>query len=105
MKEISYKDLLDPEKNIERWNRTTDKETPIKKWLLEYIGTKNNTEEITTDMISRALEDEFSEYYWSNGQGFFISGYRQAFADMEEFEKQLKNEATDESPGIYSEEI
>tara|TARA_R110000824_G_scaffold27426_10_gene93227 strand:- start:24573 stop:24833 length:261 start_codon:yes stop_codon:yes gene_type:complete len=66
-----------------------DKTTPIKEWLVDYVGEKNNPKdnEVTVEMIVTSLAEEFPEFLMAIAEENFFRGYSQAISDSEETEK------------------
>jgi len=65
-----------------------EKTSPIKEWLVDYVGTKNNPEDnqVTVDMIVGTLAEEFPEFLMAVAEENFFRGYSQAISDSEETE-------------------
>jgi len=63
-------------------------DTELKKWLVEYVGSKHNPEndEVTVDMIVETVGEEFPEFLLVLAEENWIRGYRQALTDVEETE-------------------
>jgi hypothetical protein len=76
-----------------------NKDTPIKEWLVNYVGTEflseverinvEDTEEplewdgsVTVEMIVEMLAKEFPEFLMAVAEENFIRGYTQAMADV-----------------------
>tara|TARA_R110001592_G_scaffold65011_7_gene199733 strand:- start:1517 stop:1840 length:324 start_codon:yes stop_codon:yes gene_type:complete len=76
-----------------------EKETPIKEWLVNYVGTeflsemkRINTEEpeaklewdgsVTVEMIIEMMSIQFPEFLMAVAEENFIRGYTQAMADL-----------------------
>ena len=85
-------------------NEKVEKDSPIKKWLVNYVGTTfqsemekinaENPEEtlewdgsVTVEMIIEMMSDEFPEFLMALAEENFIRGYTQAMADVYEPEK------------------
>ena len=92
--------------------KEVEKSTPIKEWLVEYVGnkfqhmhdahikeTKEAGEEpqewdgsVTVEMIVEAMAQEFPEFLMAIAEENWIRGYHQALTDVEEGEKLYKKE-------------
>tara|TARA_R110001583_G_scaffold148125_3_gene300099 strand:- start:2892 stop:3170 length:279 start_codon:yes stop_codon:yes gene_type:complete len=61
------------------------KENPMKEWLIDYVGEKENPEnnEVTVEMIVGAMVKEFPEFVFALAEENFLRGYEQAFTDMQ----------------------
>ena len=70
--------------------REVKPETGLKQMLLDYVGERKNPEDgkITVDMIISVMADEFPEFVFVMAEQNFIQGYKQAFSDIEKFNKQ-----------------
>jgi len=81
-----------------------NKDTPIKEWLVNYVGTEfltevekinsEKTEEslgwdgsVTVEMIIEMMAKEFPEFLMAVAEENFIRGYSQAMVDIRELEK------------------
>lgn len=62
-----------------------EKDTPIKEWLINYVGEKHSPEDdgVTVEMIVETLADEFPEFLLAVAEENFIRGYHQALVDVE----------------------
>ena len=66
-----------------------DGDTPLKKWLVDYVGEKAQPEndEVNVEMIIKTMADEFPEFLLAIAEENFIRGYQQGLSDVEEGEK------------------
>jgi len=73
----------------EELDRVVEKITPIKAWLVDYVGNKlqPKNDEVTVEMLINVMADEFPEFVLTVAEENFIRGYKQAFADIESKEK------------------
>jgi hypothetical protein len=62
-----------------------EKDTPIKSWLVQYVGEKNNPEngEVDVEMVVNAVAQEFPDFLLAIAQENFIRGYQQALHDVD----------------------
>ena len=75
-------------------------ESPMKEWLVDYVGNKLNPEngEVTVEMIVGVMTDEFPEFVLAVAEENFIRGYCQGVHDedfgrtVEKREKMLKRQ-------------
>ena len=65
---------------------TVEKVTPIKEWLVEYVGEKHSPEagEVTVEMVVNTVADEFPEFLMVVAEENWIRGYHQALTDVED---------------------
>jgi len=61
----------------------TDKESPLKDMIIQYVGEKLSpeNEEISVEMIVGTLADEFPELVFSLAEENWIRGYEQGLQD------------------------
>ena len=75
-------------------------ESPLKEMVVNYIGGKlqPGNDEVTVQMIVEVFAMEFTEFLMVVAEENWIRGYHQAFADIEEGEKLIKEneDSTDE---------
>jgi hypothetical protein len=66
----------------------------LKTLLVNYVGAQHNPEnnEITVEMIVETMAKEFPEFLMAVAEENFIRGYRQAFADIDQHQKQQAEE-------------
>ena len=93
-------DVLNPE-----LVQALEKDSPMKEWLVDYVGNKANPEndEVNLAMIIETMADEFPEFLLALAEENWVRGYHQAINDMEtgkklyeeELKKQQKNEPED----------
>jgi hypothetical protein len=73
-------------------------ESELKNFLVEYVGTKLDNEEVTVHMISEVLAAEFPEFVFAFAEENFLRGYQLGLDDAENlYGKQATT--TDESAG------
>ena len=73
-------------------------DTELKNILVEYVGTKLNTEEVTVNMIAEVLALDFPEFAYAYAEENFLRGYQLGLDDAENlYGKQATT--TDESAG------
>ena len=70
-------------------------EGPMKSVLVDYVGSTNDSEEVTVEMIVETMAEEFPEFLMLIAEENFIRGYQQAIHDVDEGRKLLEehNEA------------
>lgn len=77
-----------------------EKDSPMKEWLVDYVGNKANPDngEVDLAMIVEAMAEEFPEFLMALAQENWIRGYHQAINDMETgrklYEEELKKKTT-----------
>jgi hypothetical protein len=71
-------------------------EGPLKELLVEYVGTKTDTEDVTAEMIVEAMSEEFPEFLMLVAEENWIRGYQQAIHDVDEGHKMLLAHAAEE---------
>ena len=67
------------------YKKAVTKENPMKEWLIDYVGEKEEPEsnEVTVEMIVSAMVKEFPEFVFALAEENFLRGYEQAFTDMQ----------------------
>jgi len=62
-----------------------NKETPIKEWLLTYVGEQKSpkNDEVTTEMIVDCVAKEFPEFLMLVAEENWVRGYKQALVDVD----------------------
>lgn len=94
--EISIKDDI---KDLE-----VKPDNSLRQMFVDYVGEKKNPEDgkVTLDMIISVLSDEFPEFVLAMAEKNFLLGYKQAFSDMEKWNKKVNKATTDiKSVDVY----
>tara|TARA_R110002110_G_scaffold6722_13_gene33606 strand:- start:6265 stop:6621 length:357 start_codon:yes stop_codon:yes gene_type:complete len=75
-------------------SQTVEDNTPMKEWLVEYVGNQHNPEddEVTVEMVIESMAKEFPEFILALAEENWIRGYQQALSDVTEGEKLHKIE-------------
>ena len=72
-------------------------DTELKNYLVEYVGTKLDEENVTVQMISEVLAAEFPEFLFAFAEENFIRGYETGLDDgTKMFENGGNNDACTE---------
>ena len=58
-------------------------DTELKKYLVEYVGTKMDIEDVTVNMIAEVLAVDFPEFVFAFAEENFLRGYQQGLDDAE----------------------
>tara|TARA_R110002124_G_scaffold92191_1_gene234204 strand:- start:74 stop:385 length:312 start_codon:yes stop_codon:yes gene_type:complete len=80
-----------------------EKDSPMKEWLIDYVGNKLNPEndEVNLAMIIETMADEFPDFLLALAEENWIRGYHQAINDMETgkklYEEEMKRKEEDGS--------
>jgi len=76
--------------NNDTLTQRVDTETPIKKWLVNYVGLEfesrqdtNFDNSVTVEMIVEVMMKQFPEFVLAIAEENFIRGYKQALFDVE----------------------
>ena len=56
-------------------------DTELKNYLVEYVGTKLNNEEVTINMIAEVLATDFPEFAFAFAEENFLRGYQLGLDD------------------------
>jgi hypothetical protein len=68
-------------------------DSELKNYLVEYVGTKLESEEVTVNMIAEVLAIDFPEFAFAFAEENFLRGYQLGIDDAEK----LLTEQTEES--------
>jgi hypothetical protein len=60
-----------------------EKDSELKEYLVEYVGTKLDKEEVTVNMVAEILATEFPEFVYAMAEENFIRGYELGLEDAE----------------------
>lgn len=91
--------------NIENTNptlaETVDKATPMKEWLVEYVGTQHDPDDgdVTVEMIIDTMATEFPEFLMAFAEENWIRGYHQALSDITESQMSYESELNKQEDG------
>jgi hypothetical protein len=62
-------------------------DTKLKEYLVEYVGTKLDNEEVTVNMIAEVLASDFPEFTFAFAEENFLRGYQLGLDDAELLER------------------
>ena len=64
-------------------NESVDKSTPLKEWLVEYVGNRYNPPDgqVTVEMIVNVISKEFPEFLMVVAEENWVRGYKQGLDD------------------------
>ena len=62
-------------------------DSELKKYLVEYVGTKLNNEEVTVNMIAEVLAADFPEFVFAFAEENFLSWHQLGLNDAELLER------------------
>ena len=60
-----------------------EKDSELKDYLVEYVGTKLNKEDVTVEMITEVMATEFPEFVLTVAEENFLLGYKQGLNDAD----------------------
>jgi hypothetical protein len=81
--------------------KEVEKDTPLKEWLVDYVGTEFQKKlgevnewdgSVTVEMIVEVASREFPEFMMAIAEENWIRGYHQALVDVKEGEKLYREE-------------
>lgn len=58
-----------------------EKDSPLKDYLVEYVGSKLDQEQVTVNMIAEVLAVEFAEFTYAFAEENFLRGYQMGIDD------------------------
>ena len=61
-----------------------EKDSELKDYLVEYVGTKLDQENVTVEMITEVMAAEFPEFVLTVAEENFLLGYQQGINDVNE---------------------
>jgi len=67
-------------------------DSDLKEYLVEYVGTKLDNEEVTVNMVAEVLATDFPEFTFAFAEENFLRGYQLGLDDAE---KLLTKETTE----------
>ena len=56
-------------------------DSPLKTYLVEYVGTRLDTEEVTVHMIAEVMAADFPEFMFSMAEENYLKGYQTGLDD------------------------
>jgi hypothetical protein len=56
-------------------------DSPLKEYLVEYVGKKFDQEEVTVHMVAEAMAADFPEFVFSFAEENYLRGYQQGLDD------------------------
>ena len=66
---------------------SVEPDSELKKYLVEYVGTKLDNEELTVNMIAEVLALDFPEFVFAFAEENFVRGYQIGLNDAELLER------------------
>ena len=60
---------------------TVEKDSELKNYLVEYVGTKFDREEVTVNMVAEIMAHEFPEFVYAVAEENFLRGYQLGLND------------------------
>ena len=60
-----------------------EKDSELKKYLVEYVGTKMDQEEVTVNMIAEILAVEYPEFIYAIAEENYLRGYQLGLDDAD----------------------
>ena len=64
-------------------------DTKLKEYLVEYVGTKLDQEEVTVNMIAEVLAADFPEFAFAYAEENYLRGYQQGLDDAQGLHRTL----------------
>jgi len=64
-----------------------EKDTELKSYLVEYVGSKLDKEEVTVNMIAEVLALDFPEFAFAFAEENFLRGYQLGLEDVRVLEE------------------
>ena len=60
-----------------------EKDSKLKEYLVEYVGSKHKNEEVTVNMIAEVLATDFPEFTFAFAEENYLRGYQQGLGDAQ----------------------
>ena len=73
-----------------------EKDSALKEYLVEYVGTKLSNEEVTVNMIAEVLAADFPEFTFAFAEENFLRGYQLGLEDATTLETEAEAVAGNE---------
>tara|TARA_Y100000310_G_scaffold5939_2_gene6832 strand:+ start:202 stop:492 length:291 start_codon:yes stop_codon:yes gene_type:complete len=67
---------------------TVEGDSELKEFLVEYVGSKLDNEEVTVNMVAEVLAADFPEFVFAFAEENFLRGYQQGLDDAELFKRE-----------------
>ena len=67
---------------------TVEGDSELKEYLVEYVGSKLDNEEVTVNMVAEVLAADFPEFVFAFAEENFLRGYQQGLDDAELFTRE-----------------
>lgn len=82
--------------------REVKPDNDLREMFVSYVGEKKQPEDgkVTVDMVVSVLSDEFPEFVLAMAEQNFLQGYKQAFKDMEKWNKKVSKQERDKTESI-----
>lgn len=64
-------------------------DTKLKEFLVEYVGTKLDEENVTVNMIAEVLAADFPEFAFAYAEENYLRGYQQGLDDAQGLHREL----------------
>ena len=74
-----------------------EKDSELKEYLVQYVGTKLDNEEVTVNMIAEVLASDFPEFTFAFAEENFLRGYQLGLDDAESLYTRESEETTTET--------
>ena len=68
--------------NIDLQEIVNPEDSPMKEWMVTYVGKRFDLEEVTVEMIVDVMASEFPEFLMAVAEENYIRGYSQGLEDV-----------------------
>tara|TARA_R110002020_G_scaffold446548_1_gene658857 strand:- start:695 stop:976 length:282 start_codon:yes stop_codon:yes gene_type:complete len=68
-------------------------DSELKKYLVEYVGTKLDNEKVTVNMVAEVLASDFPEFVFAFAEENFLRGYQLGLNDAELLKRESSTSA------------
>ena len=71
------------EENPDLKEVVNSEDSPMKEWMVTYVGKRFDQEEVTVEMIVDAMANEFPEFLLAVAEENYLRGYSQGLEDSD----------------------
>ena len=72
--------------NLDLQEVVSPEDSPMKEWMVTYVGKHFDIEEVTVEMIINVMANEFPEFLLAIAEENYIRGYSQGMEDISDIQ-------------------
>jgi thiaminase len=69
--------------NVDLQEVVNPEDSPMKEWMVTYVGKRFDQEDVTVEMIVDVMANEFPEFLLAVAEENYIRGYSQGLEDLD----------------------